>query len=164
MFCGPILAAALAFGDPAAAVAAVETPPVAPVVAPTPVPASVASEPLYADIIGRSTTLRGVVDAWLAGDAAQDAAFASGAAFTDFRAQTVALADLDMQGHRDLAARGTDGDLKCILRGISEDMPLKVQAVADATTPESRATALTELRYLLNDTIEVITSPPQPPV
>ena len=63
-----------------------------------------------------------------------------------------------------LKARGTDGDLKCILRGIAEDMPLKVAAVAAATTPAERRLALEELHYLLNDNLEVITAPPQPPV
>ena len=60
--------------------------------------------------------------------------------------------------------RGTDGDLKCILRGISEDMPKKVEAVQAAATPAERATALSELSYLLNDNVEVITAPPQPEV
>ena len=74
------------------------------------------------------------------------------------------LAALDMQGHLILKARGTDGDLKCILRGIAEDMPLKVAAVAAAATPAERRLALEELHYLLNDNVEVITAPPQPEV
>jgi hypothetical protein len=67
-----------------------------------------------------------------------------------------------MQGHLILAERGTDGDLKCILRGIAEDIPVKLDAVEQATTPEARALALSELSYLLNDNVEVITAPPQP--
>ena len=63
-----------------------------------------------------------------------------------------------------LAKRGTDGDLKCILRGIAEDMPLKVEAVRTAATPAERRVAVEELAYLLNDNVEVITAPPQPPV
>ena len=63
-----------------------------------------------------------------------------------------------------MAERGTDGDLKCILRGISEDMPKKVEAVQAAATPAARAEALSDLSYLLNDNVEVITAPPQPEV
>jgi hypothetical protein len=43
-------------------------------------------------------------------------------------------------------------------------MPLKVEAVRTATTPAERRLALEELHYLLNDNVEVITAPPQPPV
>jgi hypothetical protein len=69
-----------------------------------------------------------------------------------------------MQGHLILKERGTDGDLKCILRGISEDMPKKLDAVEAAATPAARRVALDELAYLLNDNVEVITAPPAPPV
>ena len=63
-----------------------------------------------------------------------------------------------------LKERGTDGDLKCILRGIAEDIPVKIAAVEAATTPAERRLALEELHYLLNDNVEVITAPPQPEV
>ena len=82
----------------------------------------------------------------------------------ELKAQAEQLAALDMQGHLILKERGTDGDLKCILRGISEDMPKKVEAVQAAATPAERATALSDLSYLLNDNVEVITAPPQPEV
>jgi hypothetical protein len=67
-----------------------------------------------------------------------------------------------MQGHLILKERGTDNDLKCILRGISEDIPVKVAAVETAPDAAARKLALDELSYLLNDNVEVITSPPQP--
>jgi hypothetical protein len=79
-------------------------------------------------------------------------------------AEALALADRDMQGHLVLAERGVDGDLKCILRGISEDIPVRIAAVEAAATPAERRVALDELAYLLNDNVEVITAPPQPPV
>ena len=75
-----------------------------------------------------------------------------------------ALSALDMQGHLTLAKRGTDGDLKCILRGISQDLPLKFGAVVAANDRKSRDAALKEMDYLLNDNVEVITAPPKPPV
>nr|WP_314121833.1 hypothetical protein [uncultured Brevundimonas sp.] len=127
-------------------------------------PISVASEPLFADIVSRSTSLKAMVDGWAAAKAADDAAFFTGQAFTGFKAQSEQLAALDMQGHLILKERGTDGDLKCILRGISEDIPKKVAAVQAAANPAERAVALSELSYLLNDNVEVITAPPKPEV
>ncbi|WP_438853040.1 hypothetical protein [Brevundimonas nasdae] len=158
MSCGLALTIALAMSNPAVALAA-EQPPAA-----VGAPVSVAGEPLFADIIARSGALKSVVDGWSASKAADDAAFFTSQAFTGFKTQADALADLDMQGHLILKERGTDGDLKCILRGISEDIPKKIAAVQTATTPAERAVALSELSYLLNDNVEVITAPPQPEV
>lgn len=158
MSCGLALTIALAMSNPSVALAA-EQPAAAPGA-----PVSVAGEPLFADIISRSANLKAVVDGWAATKAADDAAFFTSQAFTGFKAQAEQLAALDMQGHLILKERGTDGDLKCILRGISEDMPKKVQAVQAAANPAERATALSELSYLLNDNVEVITAPPKPEV
>ena len=146
MSCGIALAAALLFSDPNVALAAAQP------VAVAGAPVSVASEPLFIDIVTRSTELKALVDGW------------SGTPvdFEGFKVRAAELAAMDMQAHLILKARGTDGDLKCILRGISEDLPLKVGAVEAATTNEARTTALSELSYLLNDNVEVITSPPQP--
>ncbi len=158
MSCGLALTIALAMSNPSVALAA-EQPAAAPGA-----PVSVAGEPLFADIISRSASLKAVVDGWAAAKAADDAAFFTSRAFTGFKAQAEQLAALDMQGHLILKERGTDGDLKCILRGISEDMPKKVQAVQAAANPAERAVALSELSYLLNDNVEVITAPPKPEV
>lgn len=158
MSCGLALTIALSMSNPAVALAA-EQPPAA-----VEAPVSVAGEPLFADIIARSASLKRMVDGWASTGATDAAGFFAGADFTGFKAQAEQLADLDMQGHLILKERGTDGDLKCILRGISEDMPKKVAAVQAATTPSERAVALSELSYLLNDNVEVITAPPQPEV
>ena len=158
MSCGLALTIALAMSNPAVALAA-EQPAAVPGA-----PISVASEPLFADIVSRSTSLKAMVDGWAAAKAADDAAFFTSQAFTGFKAQTDQLAALDMQGHLILKERGTDGDLKCILRGISEDMPKKVAAVETAPNAAERKVALEELAYLLNDNVEVITSPPKPAV
>ena len=146
MSCGIAIAAALLLSDPNVALAAAEPAAVAGA------PISVAAEPLFMDIVARSSALKAVVDGWNG----------TPTDFDGFRLRADELAALDMQGHLILKERGTDGDLKCILRGIAEDIPLKVSAVAAATTPEARATALSELSYLLNDNVEVITAPPQP--
>ena len=158
MSCGLALTIALSMSNPAVALAAEQPPAVAGA------PVSVAGEPLFADIIARSGALKALVDGWAASRAADDAAFFTGQAFAGFKAQAEQLAALDMQGHLILKERGTDGDLKCILRGISEDMPRKIEAVQAAATPAERATALSELSYLLNDNVEVITAPPKPEV
>jgi hypothetical protein len=146
MSCGIALAAALLLSDPNVALAAAQ--PEAVAVAPVPV----ASEPLFIDIIARSSALKAVVDGWngMPSD------------FEGFKVRAAELAAMDLQAHLILKQRGTDGDLTCILRGISEDLPRKVAAVETAATPQDRAMALGELSYLLNDNVEVITAPPQP--
>ncbi len=120
-----------------------------------------AREPLYADIVHRASTLRSQVETY------RKAAATSGAApspslpgFDGFKTAISELSALDMKGHVDLAQRGTDGDLKCILKGISEDLSKKLAEVEQATTAEARAQALEDMFYLLRDNIEVITTPP----
>ena len=158
MSCGVALAISLLLSDPNVAMAAAR-PPAAPSA-----PVSVAGEPLFADIVARSGALKTVVQGWIDAGAMNQADFVSGAAFTGFKAEAAELAAIDMQGHLILKERGTDGDLKCILRGISEDIPVKIAAVEAATTPAAQQVALAELHYLLNDNVEVITAPPQPEV
>ena len=134
---------------------------------PAPAPSglvSVAAEPLYADIIARATRLEARVAALRTPALKASPTALPLPGFAALKAEAAELADLDMQGHRDLAARGTDGDLKCILRGISEDMPGKIAAVEAATTGAAQDLALDELRHLLIDNREVIKAPPAPPV
>ncbi len=119
-----------------------------------------AREPLYADIVRRAAALKDQVASYRAAPAG----LAPLAGFEGFKTQIGALSGLDMQGHVDLAKRGTDGDLKCILKGISQDLPRKLGEVEAAATPDARAAALQDMFYLLRDNIEVITSPPIPTV
>ena len=156
MSCGIALAVALMLADPAVAEAAA-LPPAAPSA-----PVSVAQEPLFADLVARSGALKSIVDGWMASGEADSSGFFTGAAWAAFKGQATELAQRDMQGHLILKERGTDNDLKCILRGISEDIPLKVAALEAAADAPARKLALDELSYLLNDNVEVITSPPQP--
>jgi hypothetical protein len=111
-----------------------------------------ASEPLYADIVGRAGKLQAIVDGYRKTGAAIPK-------FDDFKAEIDALSALDMKGHLDLAARGTDGDLKCILKGISQDLPRKLAELSTAATAKDRAAALDDMFYLLRDNVEVITTP-----
>lgn len=146
MSCGVMIAAALMLTDPASAATA------------APLPATeapVAGEALFLDIVARSQALKAVVDGWI--ETGFDAA-----AFAGFRQDAEALAALDMQGHVTLRERNVDGDLKCILRGIAEDMPLRLDAVQDAPSDRERGVALSELSHLLDDNAAVILAPPHP--
>lgn len=158
MSCGVVLAVSLLLSDPNVAMAAAEPP------AAADAPVSVAGEPLFADIITQSTAMRSVVQRWIDGGRADDQTFSSSSEFEMIARGATSLAALNMQGHLILKERGTDGDLKCILRGIAEDLPVKITAIGGATTPAERRVALDELAYLLNDNVEVITAPPQPEV
>jgi len=118
-------------------------------------PPAVAYEPLFADILKRAGALKVEVEGFrTARKPVTDA----------FKRAVGELAALDMRGHVTLKQRGTDGDLKCILKGIAEDLPLKLQALEAAGDAASRDAALREMAYLLNDNVEVITAPPAPPV
>lgn len=119
-----------------------------------------AREPLYADIVRRA----GVLKAQVATYRAAPAGVGPLPGFDAFKTDVGALSALDMQGHVDLAKRGTDGDLKCILKGISQDLPRKLTEVEQASTPDARSAALQDMFYLLRDNVEVITSPPAPTV
>ena len=146
MSCGVMIAAALMLTDPAVAATAASTP-----TAETPV----AGEPLFVDIVSRSQTLKGVVDGWI--ETGFDAA-----AFAGFRQDAETLAALDMQGHVTRRERNVDGDLNCILRGISEDLPGRLDAVQEASDDRERSVALSELSHLLDDNAAVILAPPHP--
>ena len=146
MSCGVMIAAALMLTDPTLAATSAVTPS-----AETPV----AGEPLFVDIVSRSQTLKGIVDGWIETGFDADA-------FAGFRQDAEALAALDMQGHVTLRERNVDGDLKCILRGISEDLPGRLDAVQEASDDRERSVALSELSHLLDDNAAVILAPPHP--
>ena len=110
-----------------------------------------AREPLFADIVKRASALERQVDAWRT-------ALPVGPPDA-FESKLGELSALDMQGHVELAKRGTDGDLKCILKGISQDLPKKLAALKAAPTDADRKTAASELFYLLRDNVEVVTTP-----
>jgi hypothetical protein len=112
-----------------------------------------AAEPLFADIVTRAGRLQRQADAWRSAPLAAPPAA--------FEAQVGELAALDMQGHETLAKRGTDGDLKCILKGIAQDLPKKLADLKAAATPADRKGAAEELFYLLRDNVEVVTTPPK---
>lgn len=119
---------------------------------PTPPPA-VALEPLFAEIVSRAGALKAQAEAMRQGQAPASAAFKTGIAD---------LAALDMKGQQIIRDRGNDGDLACILRGIAEDLPVKLAILQLASDAGARDSALRELIYLLNDNVEVLVAPPGP--
>ena len=124
-----------------------------PAVAVSAPPSSVATEPLFVDIVKRADALKAAVDAWKGKEGPL-------AGFDSFKVQIDELSKLDMQAHLLLKERGTDGDLKCILRGISQDLPVRLKEVETAADPRARDMALKEMFWLLRDNVEVITTPP----
>lgn len=127
-------------------------------------PASVAAEPLFADIVKRAGGLKAQAEAYRKGLPADPTAAATPLkGFEGFGAAIGALSALDMKGHVTLKERGAVDDLKCILRGISQDLPEKLGAVGAAKTVKDQDQALRDMVYLLNDNVEVITAPPTPP-
>ncbi len=70
-----------------------------------------------------------------------------------------ALSAGDLKGHMTLKARGTDRDLKCILTGLSRDLPIKLTAIEAAKDDAAMKTALTKMADLLSDNIDVIVTP-----
>lgn len=122
----------------------------------------IAKDPLFVAIVSRAQRLLGKVGAYrgvLARDATSELAD-----YDLFKFEVKALSDLDFKAHEDLADRGVDSDLKCILRGISADLTLKIADLDAAIDGEARDKALKELSYLLTDNVEVIKAPPAPPV
>ncbi|PTS81620.1 MULTISPECIES: hypothetical protein [unclassified Caulobacter] len=127
-------------------------------------PASVAAEPLFADIVRRATQLKAQTEAYRKALAADPAAPAMPLKdLAGFEVRIGELSALDMKGHLTLKERGAVDDLKCILRGISQDLPDKLAAMQAATTIKAQDLALRDMVYLLNDNVEVITAPPTPP-
>jgi len=134
-----------------------------PAVATVPGENPLVKEPLFASIIGQAKTLRSTVEHYQK-DVKGAASLKPLSGFDGFQKKIGALSDLDLQGNQVLAARGTDGDLKCILRGISQDLPKKLDELMKASDAATQAVALRDMYYLLNDNVEVITAPPQPEV
>ena len=125
-------------------------------------PTSVAREPLFADIVQRAGRLKARVEGYRTPALKAAAAPTPLPGFGAFETEIGNLAALDMQGHEALAKRGTDGDLKCILKGISVDLGVKLSDLMKAPTGAAQDLALRDMAYLLNDNVEVITAPPAP--
>ena len=124
---------------------------------------SVAQEPLFADIVQRAGRLKARVEGYRTPSLKAAAAASPLPGFDKFQTEIGDLAALDMQGHVELAKSGADGDLKCILKGISQDLGVKLRQLMQAPTGQAQDLALRDMAYLLRDNVEVITAPPVPP-
>ena len=124
-------------------------------------PKSVASEPLFVDIIKHAAVLRTKVEGYRTPALKAAAKAEALPGFDKFQADVAHLSELDMQGHLELAKTGQDGDLKCILKGISQDLSLKLKDLMQAQTGPAQDAALRDMAYLLRDNVEVITTPPK---
>ena len=119
-------------------------------------------EAMFVDIVQKAGMLLGQTKAYR--DSLKTDAEEGLEAYSLFQQEVKRLSDMDFAAHKSLEERGLDGDLKCILRGISADLGLKLGELDAATDLKSKDKALKELSYLLNDNVEVITAPPAPPV
>lgn len=114
-------------------------------------PAPITSEPLFIDIVSRAGKLRQEIGTFKARGAPSD--------LSAFKAEISALAALDEKGHDELLKSGGDSDLKCILHGISQDLPKRLAEMQVASDAKAKENALKEMDYLLRDNVEVITTP-----
>lgn len=127
----------------------------APAIVATPVN-PVSLEPFYADLLKRAQTLKGTTEAFAA---APSLSLLGDPAFTAYAGEIEALQALDLKAHYDLKARGTDNDLKCVLMGVSLDLPIRLEAIRAATTEAELKDTLEDMAYLLEDNIAVIRTP-----
>lgn len=120
----------------------------------TPATSAISHEPFYAGIVSRARDL--TTESERLGtlpDARTDKDF------TSFAAAVTALSADDLKGHYDLRARGTDNDLKCILMGVSRDLPLKLDAIRAAKPGDELKAAFDGLTQDLSDNVDVIVTP-----
>ena len=124
-------------------------------------PDPVASQPLFVDIVSRASKLKAQVEQYRTGLVGASVVVVPPEAFN---AEIGQLSVMDQQGSDWLKIHSADGDLKCIMHGISQDLPTKLAAVQAATTAHDEDLALRDMMFLLRDNVEVITSPPIPKV
>ena len=137
MSCGLALATTLLLTNPDVALAAS--------VDPATVPADLtglAAEPLFIDIVSRSGRLKSVAEGWAETGAVHAPGFLTGSDWLTFRTEATALGELNLQGHLILKSRESEGDMTCILRGLSEDLPVRLADMEAADSAGARDLAL----------------------
>ncbi|ESQ92936.1 hypothetical protein ABAC460_01425 [Asticcacaulis sp. AC460] len=120
----------------------------------TPVASAISREPFYAGLVNRAEQLKAQTDGFAPALAVRDRP-----GFDVYVRDIRALAEDDMKAHLDLKVRGTDSDLKCILKGVSLDLNIKMDAILAANTDRDAAKAYQDMSLLLSDNIDVITTP-----
>lgn len=117
---------------------------------------ALSKEPFYAAIVRDAGRLKTRTEGFAK---APSLSLLSSQGFRSYAQDIRTLSERNLKGHMDLKARGTDNDLKCVLKGVSVDLPLKLDAIEAAKTPEALKGALDDMAYLLEDNIEVIVTP-----
>lgn len=113
-------------------------------------------EPFYSSIVADATRLRAETESFAARPSLQ---WLKSPHFRNYAEAITELAARDMKGHDDLKARGTDSDLKCILKGVSIDLRLKLDAMRSARTDRDLGVVLQDMTLLLDDNIDVVSTP-----
>lgn len=127
-----------------------------PVAIATPQTTAIATrEPFFGKIVERSQHLKALTDHYMMAPASVRQSPEFGAYVEDVNA----LAEADLKGHLDLKVRGTDSDLKCILKGLSLDVPIKRDLIVNAQSDAAFKDALSEMSLLLEDHIDILTTP-----
>ncbi|MFT4076779.1 MAG: hypothetical protein QM647_14740 [Asticcacaulis sp.] len=124
-----------------------------PVVAPEP-RSAISQESFFAGLVSEAERLKRETDGFTPA-----LSLLSKHRFKTYAKDIRALSAGDLQGHMTLKARGTDSDLKCILTGVSRDLPIKLSAIEAAKSDADLKTALTNMSELLSDNIDVIVTP-----
>ncbi len=119
-----------------------------------PATSAISHEPFYAGIVSRARDLTAESERL---GALPDAR--TGSDFTAFAAAVTALSADDLKGHYDLRARRLDNDLKCILMGVSRDLPLKLDAIRAAKAGDELKAAFAGMTQDLSDNVDVIVTP-----
>lgn len=117
---------------------------------------AISHEPFYAGIVTDAKKLEVRTDAFAKTPKLN---LLNQARFKTYARDIQALSDADMKGHLDLKARGTDNDLKCIMMGVSLDLPKKLAAIEAAKSDTELGTAFGNMSSLLSDNIDVIVTP-----
>ncbi len=125
-----------------------------PVAADTAHTSAISREPLYAGIVKHAKALEAETHRLAKGDDPR-----ADKTFATYADAITALSADDLKGHYDLRARGTDNDLKCIMMGISRDLPLKLDAIRSARPGDELKTAFDAMAQDLSDNIDVIVTP-----
>ncbi|ESQ85974.1 hypothetical protein AEAC466_01970 [Asticcacaulis sp. AC466] len=121
-----------------------------------PATSTISHEPYFADLVDRAGKLKAQTERLSASPALS---LLERPDFKTYTQQIRALSDGDLQGHLALKKRGTDNDLKCIMKGLSLDLNIKMDAILASKSDADLGRALGNMAALLRDNIDVIVTP-----
>ncbi|MDV6331807.1 hypothetical protein [Asticcacaulis sp. 201] len=121
-----------------------------------PATSAISHEPYFADLVDRAGKLKAQTERF---GTSPVLSLREQPVFKTYTQQIRALSDGDLQGHLTLKKRGTDNDLKCIMKGLSLDLNIKMDAILAAKSDADFGRALGNMAALLSDNIDVIVTP-----